>query len=98
MCVVHSNSERNLIIIKGERLVKVDDLDCDAIRMLQQIFSEILNALNISVQERKCNLQSMVFSEEKYLSKSGLLIKSWRLGISELRNYCTKIYILIKKK
>ena len=39
MCVVLSNSERNLIIIKGERLVKVDDLDCDAIRMLQQIFS-----------------------------------------------------------
>ena len=50
-----------------------------------------MNALNISVQERKCNLQSTVFSEEKYASKSGLLIKSLRLGISELRNYCTKI-------
>ena len=58
--------------------------------MLQQIFSEILSALNISVQERKCNLQS-TFSEEKYVIKSGLLIKSLRLGISELRNYCTKI-------
>ena len=97
MCVVLSNSERNLIIIKEERLVKVDDLDCDAIRMLQQIFSEILNALNVSVQERKCNLQSTVFSEEKYASKSGLLIKSLRLEISELRNYCTKIKILIQK-
>ena len=71
--------------------MKVDDLDCDAISMLQQIFSEILNALKISVQERKCNLPSTVFSEEKYISKSGLLIKSLRLGISELRNYCTKI-------
>ena len=59
--------------------------------MLQQIFSEILNALNISVQERKCNLQSTVFSEEKYVSKSGLFIKLSRLGISELRNYRTKI-------
>ena len=57
MCVVLSNSSRNLIIIEGERPVKVDDLDCDAIRMLQQIFSEVLNALNISLQERKCNLQ-----------------------------------------
>ena len=76
LCVVLSNSERNLIIIKGERLVKLDDLDCDAIRMLQQIVSEILNALNVSVQERKCNLQSTVFSKEKYVSKSGLLIKS----------------------
>ena len=91
LCVVLSNTERNLIIIKGERLVKLDDLDCDAIRMLQQIVSEILNALNVSVQERKCNLQSTVFSEEKYVSKSGLLIKSLRLEISELRNYCTKI-------
>ena len=80
-----------LATVKGELLVKVNDLDCDAIRMLQQIFSEILNALNISIQERKCNLQSTVFSEEKYASKSGLLIKSLRLGISELRNYCTKI-------
>ena len=51
--------------MKGKRLVKVHDLDCDAIRMLQQTFSEILNALNISIQERKCNLQSTVFSEEK---------------------------------
>ena len=65
--------------------------------MLQQIVSEILNALNVSVQEIKCNLQSTVFSEEKYVSKSGLLIKSLRLGISELRNYCTKIKILIQK-
>ena len=33
---------------------------CDAIRMLHQIFSEILNALNVSIQERKsiCNGQS----------------------------------------
>ena len=30
--------------------------------MLQQIFSEIVNALNISIQERKCNLQSTFFS------------------------------------
>ena len=43
--------------------------------MLQQIFSEILNALNISVQERKCNLQSTVFSEEKYASKSFFINK-----------------------
>ena len=51
--------------------------------VLQQIVSEILNALNVSVQERKCNLQWTVFSEEKYVSKSGLLIKSLRLGISQ---------------
>ena len=46
-------SNDNLIIIKGKRLVKVHDLDCDAIRMLQQIFLEIVNALNVSIQERK---------------------------------------------
>ena len=32
------------------------------------------------------------------LSKSGLLIKSSRLEISELQNYFTKLLILIKKK
>ena len=66
--------------------------------MLQQIFSEILNALNISVRERKCNLQSTVFPEEKYVSKSGLLIKSLRLGISELRNYSKKDIDINQKK
>ena len=56
-----------LFLVKGKRLVKVNYLDCDAIRMLHQIFSEILNALNISVQEGKCNLQwtCTVFSKEK---------------------------------
>ena len=38
-------------IIKGKRLVKVHDLDCDAIRLLQQIFSEIVNALNMSIEK-----------------------------------------------
>ena len=66
--------------------------------MFQQIFSEILNALNISVQETKCNLQSTVFSEEKYVSKSGLLIKSLRLGISELRKLLYKDIDINKKK
>ena len=32
------------------------------------------------------------------LSKSGLLIKSSRLEISELQNYFTKLLILIKKR
>ena len=54
-----------LFLVKGKRLVKVHDLDCDAICMLHQIFSEILNALSVSIQERKCNLQWTVFSKEK---------------------------------
>ena len=55
-----------LFLVKGKRLVKVNYLDCDAIPMLHQIFSEIRNALNISIQKRKCNLQRTctVFSKE----------------------------------
>ena len=39
-----------LFLVKGKRLVKVNYLDCVAIRMLHQIFSEVLNALSISIQ------------------------------------------------
>ena len=39
-----------LFLVKGKRLVKVNYLDCVAIRMLYQKFSEVLNALSISIQ------------------------------------------------
>ena len=52
-----------VIISMGKSLAKVHDFKC-SIRMLQQIFSEILKALNISIRKRKyiviCNQQSFL--------------------------------------
>ena len=52
---------------------------------------------SFSPKSKQCQKNSINNGFEM-VSKSGLLIKSSRLEISELQNYFTKLLILIKKK
>ena len=52
---------------------------------------------SFSPKSKQCQKNSINNGFEM-VSKSGLLIKSSRLEISELRNYFIKLLILIKKK